>query len=337
MSANGLNQTLRLGAAGVVAGALAVSAALFSAHAAEFEFRANTVGNKESISYAGLEKLKAVVAARSGGRVKINLFASGALGDQVSGIESMQAGTLDIATVETPITGVDGILGVTALPYIFRDRAHVALVMDGPIGDWIEDRLAAKGLRVLGFMEGGFRQITNNVRPINTPADLKGVKMRTPGSKLRIKIFNHYGANASPLPFTELYTALQTRVFDGQENPIIWVKTTKFYEVQKYLSLTNHLYTVTYLLMSEKSFQKLPFDLQLLLQQAGSEAAAVSVEIGRRADSEIVEFLKGKGMEVNQADVQTFVEASRSIWKDWGNDMGEEAQKLIQLISAAGT
>ena len=101
--------------------------------------------------------------------------------------------------------------------------------------------------------------------------------MRTPGSKLRIKIFNHYGANASPLPFKELYTALQTGVFDGQENPVIWVKAIKFYEVQKYLSMTNHLYTVNYLLMSEKSYQKLPANLQEVLKKAGREAAAYSV------------------------------------------------------------
>ena len=315
----------------------AIGLGALTAAAADFQLRANTIGNQDSIAYAGLKKFKEVLDARSGGRIGVKLFASGALGDQVSGIESMQAGTLDIATVETPITTVDEILGVTALPYMFRDRAHVAMVMQGPIGQYLEARLAKKGLRVLGFMEGGFRQITNNVRPINTPADLKGVKMRTPSSKLRIKIFNHYGANASPLPFTELYTALQTGVFDGQENPVIWAKTTKFFEVQKFLSITNHLYTVTYLLMSEAVFQKLPWDLQLLVKQAGMEATAHTVVLGRKADQEIVDFLKGTGMKVNQANVQSFVDASRPIWTDWAKDMGEDAQKLIDLIAGAGT
>lgn len=322
----------------IAAGVMAIGLASASATAQEFEFRANTVGNKDSIAYAGLQKLKQLVEARSDGAIKLNLFDSGALGDQVSGIESMQAGTLAIATVETPITTVDPMLGVTALPYIFRDREHVEMVMDGPVGDWIEARLAEKGLRVLGFTEGGFRQITNAVRPIYKPSDLEGVKMRTPDSKLRVKIFNHYGANASPLPFNELYTALQTGVFDGQENPVIWVKTTKFYEVQDYLSITNHLYTVTYVLMSEELFQELPKGLQLLMQQAGAEAAAHTVEIGRKADREIIDFLKDKGMKVNQADTQAFVKVSKPLWNEWADEQSdpEFARELIKVISTAG-
>jgi len=304
--------------------------------AEEIRLRANVPGNEEGIAYLGAKRFADIVAERSGGKVAIKVFHSSALGDQVSSIESLQAGTLDIATVETPITTVDPVLGATALPYIFRGREHVAKALQGPAGEWIEKRLTAKGLRVIGFLEGGFRQITNNIRPIITPADLKGVKMRTPGSKLRIKIFNHYGANASPLPFKELYTALQTGVFDGQENPVIWAKTTKFYEVQKYLSITNHLYTVTYLLMSDKAYQKLPADMQALFKEAGREAAAYTVELGTKADSEIVDFLKAKGMKVNQADVGAFVQASSAIWDDWAKEQGEDANTLIDMIARAG-
>lgn len=314
----------------------ATVAAIGAAHAQDIRLKANVPGNEEGIAYLGAKRFADIVAERSGGKVAIKVFHSSALGDQVSSIESMQAGTLDIATVETPITTVDAVLGATALPYVFRGREHVAKALQGPAGDWIEKRLAAKGLRVIGFLEGGFRQITNNVRPIVTPADLKGVKMRTPGSKLRIKIFNHYGANASPLPFKELYTALQTGVFDGQENPVIWAKTTKFYEVQKYLSLTNHLYTVAYLLMSDQAYQKLPADLQGLFKEAGREAAAYTVELGTQADTEIVDFLKAKGMQVNQADVAAFVEASRAIWDEWAGEQGEDAKTLIDMIAKAG-
>jgi tripartite ATP-independent transporter DctP family solute receptor len=311
-------------------------AATGAAHAQDIRLRANVPGNEEGIAYLGAKRFVDIVAERSGGKVAIKVFHSSALGDQVSSIESMQAGTLDIATVETPITTVDPVLGATALPYIFRGREHVAKALQGPAGEWIEKRLAAKGLQVIGFLEGGFRQITNNVRPIMTPSDLKGIKMRTPGSKLRIKIFNHYGANASPLPFKELYTALQTGVFDGQENPVIWAKSTKFYEVQKYLSITNHLYTVTYLLMSDKAYQKLPTDLQGLFKEAGREAAAYTVELGKQADKEIVDFLKSKGMKVNQADVPVFVDASRAIWDDWAKEQGEDAKALIDMIARAG-
>ena len=303
---------------------------------AQVNLRGNVPGNEEGIAYLGAKYFADLVAQRTEGQVSIKVHHSSALGDQVSSIESMQAGTLDISTVETPITTVDPILGATALPYVFRSREHVAQALSGPAGKRIEDRLAAKGLRVLGFLEGGFRQITNNIRPINTPADLKGIKMRTPGSKLRIKIFNHYGANASPLPFKELYTALQTGVFDGQENPVIWAKATKFYEVQKYLSITNHLYTITYLLMSESSYQKLTPEQQAIFKDAGAEATKYSVEVGIKADTEIVDFLKAQGMQVNDADVGAFVEASQSIWTDWAAEHGADATALIDTIAKAG-
>ena len=159
----------------------------------------------------------------------------------------------------------------------------VDLVMNGPLGDWVAERLKKNKLEVLSYMEGGFRQITNNKRPINTPNDLKGIKMRTPSSQLRIKIFNSYGANASPLPYPELYSALQMGAFDGQENPAIEVKSSKFYEVQKYLSFTNHVYTVSYLLMGESSYKKLPWNLKILMKQASYEAAMATVEAGRQS------------------------------------------------------
>jgi len=312
---------------------VAISAAPLDAQ--EMTLRANAVGNEEGIAYLGMKRFSEIVEEKTGDNVDVKLFHSSALGDQVSSIESLQAGTLDIATVETPITTVDPALGATALPYIFTGRDHVAAALNGEAGKWIEERLAEKGLRVLGFMEGGFRQITNNVRPIVTPADLEGVKMRTPSSKLRIKIFNSYGANASPLPFKELYTALQSGVFDGQENPVIWAKVTKFYEVQKYLSLTNHLYTVTYLLMSEDKFQQLDADTKAIFKEAGTAAAAYTAEVGKKADSEIVSFLEEEGMEVNKADTNAFVKASKPIWNEWAEESGGDAKKLIDLITAA--
>jgi len=312
---------------------VAISAAPLDAQ--EMTLRANAVGNEEGIAYLGMKRFSEIVEEKTGDNVDVKLFHSSALGDQVSSIESLQAGTLDIATVETPITTVDPALGATALPYIFTGRDHVAAALNGEAGKWIEERLAEKGLRVLGFMEGGFRQITNNVRPIVTPADLEGVKMRTPSSKLRINIFNSYGANASPLPFKELYTALQSGVFDGQENPVIWAKVTKFYEVQKYLSLTNHLYTVTYLLMSEDKFQQLDADTKAIFKEAGTAAAAYTAEVGKKADSEIVSFLEEEGMEVNKADTDAFVKASKPIWNEWAEESGGDAKKLIDLITAA--
>lgn len=303
------------------------------AGAADFNFRVYTNNNTQSIHYVGLKAFKDAVDAKSGGKIDARLFHSGSLGDDVTVLQALQTGTLDIGTVDTPITTADELLGVFGLPYIFRDRDHVAKVMNGPVGNLVAERLQKKGLTVLAYFEGGFRQITNNVRPIAKPDDLKGIKMRTPSSALRIKIFKHYGANASALPFPELYPALQTKVFDGQENPAIEVISGKFYEVQKYLSFTGHVYTVSYFMMSDKVHAKLPADMQKLVREAAQAAAKATVAAGIKGDAEVAEFAKSKGMQVNQADVKAFVEASKPIWADFAKEQGAEAEKLIKMVS----
>ncbi|RKF13599.1 TRAP transporter substrate-binding protein [Roseovarius spongiae] len=303
--------------------------------AQDVTFKLNMPGNAESIAYKSAERFAEKVNELTDGAISAELFANSALGDQESSLESMQTGLLDMATVETPITSVVPELGATALPYIFSGREHVKAALDGEAGKKIEQMLLDKGLRVVGFLEGGFRQVTNDVRPINTPADLDGIKIRTPGSALRIKIFNHYGANASPLPFSELYSALQTGVFDGQENPVIWVQSQRFYEVQDYLSLTNHLYTITYLLISEDKFQSLSDEHKQAMLEAGAAAEAHSIELGTTADAEIVGFLEEQGMKVNEADIAAFTDASGAIWTEWAAEQPAAAQELIDLIVAA--
>jgi tripartite ATP-independent transporter DctP family solute receptor len=304
--------------------------------AADFLFRVSTSSNAESVHYAGMTKFKELVEKRSNGKIEVKLFHSGAIGDDVANLEALKVGTLEIGTCDTPITTVDSLLGVFALPYIFRDREHVYSVMNGPVGTWTADRLRQKGLEVLAYFEGGFRQVTNNKRPINEPADLKGVKMRTPSSALRIKMFNHYGANAAALPYPELYSALQMGAFDGQENPAIEIKSQKFWEVQKYLSFTNHVYTISYFLMSQAVYKKLPWDLQLVVKQAAYEAALKTVEVGKKADEDIAALSESKGMKINKANVAAFVEASKPVWDDYAKEQGQDTAKLIAVIEAAG-
>ncbi|WP_137389031.1 TRAP transporter substrate-binding protein [Rhodoligotrophos defluvii] len=315
-----------------LAALLATSAA---APAQEVSLRAATIGAPGGIQDVALQKFKEVAEERSGGRIGVTIYTGGALGDQDANMEAMQSGTLDIATIETPITVVDPLLGVFALPYMFADRAHVAAVLNGEIGEEVRERLVEQGLRPIGYYEAGFRQMTNNVRPINKPEDLKGIKMRTPGSKLRIKIFNAWGANAAPLPFPELYTALQTGAFDGQENPLVEVQSSRFYEVQKYLSLTNHIYQPGFLLMSEQRYQQLPEDLKQVVVEAAKEAGVASVAFGEKGDTEIVALVREKGMEVNEADMEAFKAASQQIWEEETAELGEEAADLIKRIQAA--
>lgn len=319
--------------------ALGVGAALFgsglsSVSAAEYSLRYNAPSPDGGVHGAGMHVFKECVEEKTSGRVEVKLFFSGALGAQLDGIEALQLGTLDIMQIDTPITTIDPLLSVFALPYIFRDRAHVDAVMNGAVGEWVRQRLVAKGVRPLSYWEGGFRHITNNVRAIYKPEDLKGIKIRTPSSKIRIKIFNAYGANASALPFPEVYSALQMGVYDGQENPAEVVESANFYEVQKYFSFTGHVYTVSYPLMSEGVYQKMPWDIQLALRQCSDKAGERTVEFSIEADKRIETLVKGKGMQVNQADVTAFIEASRPIWDDLAEDMGEDAKTLIGIVSS---
>ena len=305
-------------------------------NAADFSLRVNTGEPPGSISGAGMESLKKCVEGRSGGRIEAKLFYSGALGNDRDGLEGAQTGSLDIHVAGSAISNVDRIFELFALPYIFRDREHVDMVMDGPVRDVLYDRLSKKGLVMLGLWELGFRQITNNVRPISTPADLKGMKIRTPPSQIRIKIFNSYGAVASALPYSELYSALQLGVFDGQENPAESVKSAKMYEVQKYLSITNHVYSNFVPLMNKAKLEKMPFSLQLLTKQCGFEARKATVDHGIKEDKDVIAFLESKGMKTNNADTNAFVAASRPIWKDLAQELGPDGSALIDLIAEVG-
>lgn len=322
-------------------GSFIVAIALFgsstSLSADETLLRANTIGADGGIQMEALKTLKQGVEENTGGSVSIRLHHSGALGDQESDLESLRTETLDISTIETPITSVDPLLGLLALPYLFRDRDHVEAVLSGSVGDEFKERLQERGYRVLGFYEGGFRHITNNRRPIVEPSDLQGVRIRTPGSPLRIRIFSEYGANASPLPYPELYSALQTGVFDGQENPLVEVRASRFYEVQDYLSLSGHVYTVGFLLMGEERFQALPVDVQKALLDAGAAATKASVEFGKAADESIVAVVKENGMEVNEVNLDAFVAASKPIWDKEADRLGERAPALIEHIVSTET
>lgn len=304
-----------------------------SATAADIELRAATIGSQQGIQMAGLTALSEHVGEATGGSVAINMFHSGSLGDQISNIESLDTRTLDITTIETPITTIDENMGILSLPYLFRDREHVDNVLSGEIGQTLKDRLQEQGYRVIGFYEGGFRHITNNQRAIETPDDLSGLRIRTPGSRQRVEMFNAYGANASPLPYPELYSALQTGVFDGQENPLVEVEASRFYEVQDYLSLSGHVYTVGFLLMNEERFQDLPEEARYALLEGGEKAFESTVAFGESADQSVIGLVEQNGMQVNEVDTDAFIDASQSLWESFTQDMSAEARELVERIA----
>jgi tripartite ATP-independent transporter DctP family solute receptor len=193
------------------------------------------------------------------------------------------------------------------------------------------------GIKHLGYWENGFRQITNNVRPIYKPEDLQGIKLRTPESPVRMATFKAFGANPMPMSFSEVFGALQQGVTDGQENPLATIYQASLHEVQKYLSLTGHVYSPVHLLLNKALFDSIPEDLQQILVDAGKEVAVYTRNLGAENEESLGGVIKEAGVEVNQADVKAFVAKSKPVWKMITDDCKyEDAEELMEQIAAMG-
>ena len=280
--------------------------------------------------HEGSLMFKDLVAKKSNGDIEIVVFPADQLGKQRQLVEGAQLGTVDmVLTSDVLLSSFEKKLGVLNMPYLFRDIDHVGHVLDGEIGRYISGKLSKKGLVVLGYWENGFRHITNSKHPINTPEDLKGLKIRTPGGYVFVDTFNGYGASATPMSFGELYSALQLGTVDGQENPVAHVLTQKFYEVQKYLSLTSHIHVSEPLVMSQIIYEGLAPEQQKILIEAATEVAQwMRKEVADQEASQL-EQLKGQ-IEVNKADRASFEAASEAIY----NKHSDKFEDLIVKIKS---
>ncbi len=269
------------------------------------------------------------VADGSGGKAGGKSFPSGQLGKQQEMVEQVQLGGLEMVVTSSEFVSVVPEFGVFDLPFAFRDRTDVKNAVEGPLGDELRQAAEKKGLIVLAFWENGFRHITNNKRPIRTPDDLKGLKMRTPPNADRVKMFKLWGANAAPLDFSELFSALQTGVFDGQENPLQNVTSSKFYEVQKYLSMSGHVYTPTYLCASKTWFEGLEPAAQRLLRETALKVGDASRERGAKFDADGIDIVKKAGMQVNDdVDKAAFARVAQELYDDYQKKFGPTLLEL---------
>lgn len=268
------------------------------------------------------------------GKVEVKVFHSSQLGSDEEMLKGIKVGVLEMFAPSTVMSTVDPRYGVFEMPYLFQDRAHVKRVFEDPkVKALLLDPLPQKGLRVIGVWENGYRVITNNVRPVSRPEDLKGIKLRVPGGVWRVKMFRAYGANPTPLAYGEVFAALQAGVMDGQENPFAQIYGGKFHEVQKYLSLSDHVYTPAYLIASEKYWNALPADVQAVLAKIAVEVGDYARTEGARLDKEILEKIQGK-LKVNQVDKEAFVKASGPVYEEFGKEVpgGKElVDRILEL------
>lgn len=266
------------------------------------------------------------------GKAKIQTFGSSQLGKDKELLQKLKLGQIDFSLPSSVMSSVSDEFGVFEMPYIIKDRDHMKRVQ-AEVGDTFQKAANAKGYRILGYFENGFRHITNNKRAIVKPEDLAGIKLRTPKGSWRVKMFKLYGANPTPMAFSEVFTALQTGVIDGQENPYAQIASAKFQEVQKFLSITGHVYTPAYILVSDKNYAKLPADVRGGLEKCATDSQAFVYETAARLETELLDVIKGAGVAVNNADNAAFIEASKPIYDDYSSSV-EGGKELIQKVQS---
>ncbi len=266
------------------------------------------------------------VEVRTAGRYKVQNFYSGALGAERESIEGVQLGTLDLTMTSTgPVPNFVPEVAILDIPFLFRDYAHARGTLDGPIGQEMLKKFESKGLVALAWGENGFRHMTNNKRPVNTPEDLKGLKMRTMENPIHIQAYKQFGILPTPMAFTEVFTALQQGTVDGQENPLSVISAGKLGQVQKHISLTGHVYSPALILMSKAKFDK----LSAADKQAFLDAAKEAVKANRaRIDDDerkVVAELKGLGMTiVDNVDKAKFQAALAPTFVEFGKRFGQD-------------
>jgi tripartite ATP-independent transporter DctP family solute receptor len=280
----------------------------------------------------GLTKLSELLQARTNGKISIDVYHSSQLGGERALVESMQMGTVDMAaTASAPVTSFLPEMTVYDLPFLFTTREHAYKVMDGPIGQEMLDKLKTKGLIPLGYFENGFRQITNNVRPITKPEDLKNIKIRVMESKAPIATFRALGANPTPMAWGEVFTALQQNTIDAQENPLTVIYGQRVYEVQKYLSMTRHFYSPSVLMISQITMNRLSPEEQKIMLESAAEAITYERGISEQQDRDFLDLLKKTGIQVvEDLDYAPFVEATKPVYDEF-----KQYADLIKRIQEA--
>ncbi|HEU0201290.1 MAG TPA: TRAP transporter substrate-binding protein [Burkholderiaceae bacterium] len=328
-------QTLKQQLLGVlVAAPLAVAGQ--QASAADIQERAIKVSHvvpKDHPFQLGVNKFAELAAEKSGGKIKVRGYPDGQLGAELQSIAAAQGGVLEMALVSTAATASTvKAFGVYDLPFLFSTHKEADLVLDGPVGRKLLDKLPEKGLIGLCYFENGFRPVTNSKRPVAKIEDFKGLKIRTIQNSVFIDIFNTLGANATPLPFTEVFTALETKAIDGQETPYSNIHGNKFFEVQKYVSETGHIYGAAVVLVSKKFWDLLSKDEQTILQDSCDAARDYERQANRELDPKLLAELKAKGMVYNQIapeDRARMREALKPVYDKYSAALGEDVVKNV--------
>jgi TRAP-type transport system periplasmic protein len=323
---------LRVALATAVAGTLAVAA---GAVQAQVEIKLGHVGEPGSLFQKSADEFARRANEKLGGKAKVVVYGSSQLGGDKELLQKLKLGTVELALPSTVMSSEVDLFGIFEMPYLVKDRNHMKRIEQEVVWKSLAPAAEQRGLKVLAVWENGYRHITNSRRPINTPDDLKGIKLRVPEGKWRVKMFQTYGANPSPMKFSEVFTALQTGVMDGQENPFTQIYSAKFQEVQKFLTLTGHVYTPAYLTAGLKKWESLPADVRKILEDTARETQAFVHQTAAKDEEDLLNKLKSGGMQVNEPNKDAFIAASKPVYDEFGQEV-KGASQLIERAIALG-
>jgi tripartite ATP-independent transporter DctP family solute receptor len=312
------------------ASAIAVASLMAAEVAAQDRIRLNIahVGtDPQHHFHYGFEQFARILNELSDNRFDVVIH-QGTMGGQRENIEQVQEGILDMTSTSLSLLGnFGGQVGVFDLPYLFASREEAYRALDSEIGQEVAEDLKANNLMVVSYWENGFRHVTNSLRPIHTPDDLEGLRIRVPESPEYVATFEALGARPTPIAWPEVFTSLQLGVIDGQENPFMNIWDGNLYEVQQYLSLTQHVYAGNGVVINYARFQSFPEEVQEWIMEAASQAQALQRQYVQDIDEEMRGRLEAEGMEVNEVDdIQAFIDKAegayeRQFYNDYGRDL----------------
>jgi TRAP-type transport system periplasmic protein len=317
----------------LVGAALAATLALPAA--AQMELKLGHVGGPGSLFELSANEFARRANEKLAGKAKVVVFGSSQLGGDRELMQKLRLGTIEFAIPSTVMSSEVDAFGMFEMPYLVKSREHMKKIEATVVWPSLAPLAEAKGYKLLAVWENGFRHITTNTRPIVRPEDLAGMKLRVPQGKWRVKMFQAYGANPSPMALSEVFVALQTGVMDGQENPLTQIYSSKFQEVQKFLSMTGHVYTPAYLATGKSKFASLPPDVQAILAQAAKDTQAYVYEQAARLDDELLGKIKAAGVKVNEADKDAFIGASKAVYEEFAKEV-PGGGKLVEQAIALG-
>ncbi|WP_052131528.1 DctP family TRAP transporter solute-binding subunit [Planococcus sp. CAU13] len=273
-----------------------------------------TTQTEDSHYGAFLKTFKEKVEADSNGEVTVQVHYNSEIGNERDMLESVQVGSLDGTFISTGvISNFVKEFYILDFPFLFDNVEHARTTLSGEVGDVLNEKLEENGIVNLAFAENGFRHITNSTRPIQTPEDLEGVKIRTMEVPLHQEVFSAFGASPTPMAWGEVFTSLQQGVIDAQENPIAIIHSSKLEEVQQYASLSGHVYSPAVLLVGKSTIEKFSDDHQEIIREAAEEAKQANFKFIDENEATQIEELKSKGMEINEVDVAAFQAAAQPI------------------------